>query len=185
MGGSSAEAGSEFSRIVGPERLGARAIEERIEATAQERVLLQDRLGLLGLDCLSASCRIRSGLGGLVLVSCDWRAEVAQACVVTLDPVCQAVEGRLQASFLTSNHEAGQRSEAVQEIVVEPEGEDPPEPLPPAGIDLGELVVQDLAVSLDPYPRSEGAVLPTGFEAEDEGPADHPFAALKVLKGKE
>ncbi|HIP78899.1 MAG TPA: hypothetical protein EYH07_10605 [Kiloniellaceae bacterium] len=73
----------------------------------------------------------------------------------------------------------------VQEIVVEPEGEDPPEPLPPEGIDLGELVVQELAVSLDPYPRAEGAVVPPGYEAEDEGPADHPFAALKVLKGKE
>ncbi|WP_420348545.1 hypothetical protein [Pelagibius sp.] len=106
---------------------------------------------------------------------------------MTLDPVHQALEGCLRTSFLTSGAGAGagDRGEAVHEIVVDPEGEDPPEPLPLEGIDLGELVVQDLAVSLDPYPRAEGAVLPPDYQAQDEVAADHPFAALKVLKGKE
>src|SRR3546814_17044110 len=38
--------------------------------------------------------------------------------------------------------------------------EDPPEPFENGCIDLGEIVVQHLAVALDPYPRAPGAELP-------------------------
>jgi len=40
-------------------------------------------------------------------------------------------------------------------------------------------VAQQLAVSLDPYPRAPGAALPAGLEPSGEG---NPFAALAALK---
>ena len=181
MGGSSAEAQSEFSRTVGPERLGDQKIVEQIEATEAERERVRGRLDLLGLDWLSAKCRIAQGLGGMVTVECDWEADLAQACVVTLEPVMQALSGRFQALYRANEGEAT----VENDVTVDPEADDPPEPLPPAGIDLGELVVQELAVALDPYPRLEGAELPRQYQSlEEEGDA-HPFAALKVLKSKE
>ena len=181
MGGSSAKAPSEFSRTIGLERLANRAIDERIEATAGERDLVKERLGLLALDQFVADCRVSQELGGLVRVDCDWRADLAQACVVTLEPIEQSLSGRFQALYQAQEGAAVPEAE----IMVDPEAEDPPEPLPSAGIDLGELAVQELAVALDPYPRMAGAEIPSRYQPpEDEGVAN-PFDALKVLKSKE
>ena len=181
MGGSSAKAPSEFSRIVGLERLADRVIDERVEATAGERDLVKERLGLLTLDRLSADCRLSQGLGGLVRVDCDWQADLAQACVVTLEPIEQSLSGRFQVLYQARGGEAV----VEDEVLVDPEADDPPEPLPAAGIDLGELAVQELAVALDPYPRIAGAEVPSRYQPpEDDGVAS-PFAALKVLKSKE
>lgn len=181
MGGSSAKAPSEFSRIIGLERLANRAIEERIEATAGERGLVKERLGLQALDQFAAECRVSQGLGGLVRVDCDWRAEVAQACVVTLEPIEQSLSGRFQVLYQAQDGAAA----PGEEVLVDPEAEDPPEPLPAEGIDLGELAVQELAVALDPYPRIAGAEIPSRYQPpEDEGEVN-PFDALKVLKSKE
>lgn len=181
MGGSSAEAPSEFSRTVGLERLGDQKIVEQIAATEAERDQVRGRLDLLGLDRLSAKCRIAPGLGGLVKVDCDWEADLAQACVVTLEPVMQSLSGRFQVLYRAYEGE----STVESDVTVDPVADDPPEPLPLAGIDLGELVVQELAVALDPYPRLEGVELPRQYQPSEEEGEAHPFAALKVLKSKE
>jgi len=55
--------------------------------------------------------------------------------------------------------------------------------LPAEGIDLGELVVQELAVALDPYPRAPGAEVPEAYRPPEVEEESGPFAALKVLKG--
>lgn len=181
MGGSSAKAQSEFSRIVTLDRLGDRKIAERIEATAAEREQVKARLGLLGLDQLVADCEVRRGLGDLVQVGAAWSAEVTQTCVVTLEPLRQSLKGDLQASFQSSRGAAV----AEDEVMVDALEEDPPEVLPSDGIDLGELVVQELAVSLDPYPRRSGAAIPGEFGPSDDPGETGPFAALKALKGED
>ena len=46
-------------------------------------------------------------------------------------------------------------------------------------IDLGELVAQQMGITIDPYPRKEGAALPkTEFGPKIEEP--HPFADLTL-----
>jgi hypothetical protein len=63
-------------------------------------------------------------------------------------------------------------------------GDDPPETLGPDGLDLGEAVVQQLALALEPYPRSEGATLGAlewrGEDHQDAG-GESPFKDLKTL----
>ena len=59
-----------------------------------------------------------------------------------------------------------------------------PEPLGPEGLDLGEAVVQQSAISLDPYPRADGATLEAlGWRGEDRDDAarESPFKGLKAL----
>jgi hypothetical protein len=68
--------------------------------------------------------------------------------------------------------------------VVDPEADDPPEVLPAEGLDLGELVVQELAVVLDPYPRAPGAEVPAEFQPSEAEEVKGPFAALAALKVK-
>ncbi len=74
--------------------------------------------------------------------------------------------------------------EGAREGVVEPEAEEPPEPVGPHGIDLGEAVAQQLAIALDPYPRAPEAALPEEPRAGAGGAraAEGPFAALESLK---
>lgn len=181
MGGSSEKALSEFSRTVDLERLGGQTTVERIEATSSERTLVAARLSLLGLERLQADCRICPGLAGLVRVECEWEADLIQACVVTLEPVRSQLSGHFSTSYLTESVEVS----AGPEVLIDPEAEDPPEALPAEGIDLGELVVQELAVTLDPYPRREGAGLPSRFGPPEGEQKASPFAALEVLKSKE
>ncbi len=177
----------EFSRLVPLGELARPEIDMDLEATAEERAALAKRLGLLGLDRLTATVRLRRKAGSqTILVTGRLVADVVQSCVVTLEPVPARVEEPLRLSY-TLAAARRQRDDAVPEmVVVEPEGDDPPDPVGPAGIELGEAVVQQLSLALDPYPRAPGAALDRrdwvadggAEEGEDEGP----FGVLKALR---
>jgi uncharacterized metal-binding protein YceD (DUF177 family) len=110
-------------------------------------------------------------------------AEVEQACVVTLEPVRRALSLEVGRRWLPAA-ELGPEPEDGAEITAD--AEEAPEPLG-AEIDLAEVLVEALALAIDPYPRAEGAefegkiVGPPGAEAlTDE--AARPFAGLAELK---
>ncbi len=168
--------GNEFSRLVPLERVKRHEVREHIAADDAERKALAARFGLIGLESLVADVRLRRhGKGPLVEVSGRWSAEVVQACVVSLEPV----RSKLEESF-TSLYSS--ELETSEEIFVDIEAEDQPEPIGPEGIDIGEAVAQQLALALDPYPRLAGVQLPDGRDESE--PTAGPFAALKVLKRK-
>ncbi len=177
----------EFSRPIARERLGGQVIVEEISATAHERAALARRFGLLGFDLLRATAKIGpvDGTAGLLRLGGRLSAEVSQTCVITQEPVAS----RVAADFtLLYSLEPGPASApvgvAAAEVVVDPEAEDPPEPLGPGGLDLGEAVAQQLALALNPYPRAPGAALaevPGAPVAADAGPRAG-FAVLEALK---
>lgn len=181
MSGSSAKATNEFSRIVTPDRLGGAKLTESIEASSAERAAVARRLGILAVDRLTARLTVKNFGRDLVRVQGPWDAEVQQACVVTLEPVAQRVVGELEASYEAAGRSGPQDD---GEVLVDPEAADPPEILPDEGIDLGELVVQELAVALDPYPRAEGAEVPREYRPPQVEEEEGPFAVLKRLKGE-
>lgn len=177
------EPAPEFSRPIPRERLDGQVITEEISATPQERAALARRFRLAGLDLLRATAIIEpaegaDGKAGLLRLSGHLSAEVRQACVVSLAPVARRVE---EDFTLLYSLEPGPTpgAEAV-EVVVDPEAEEPPEPLGPGGLDLGEAVAQQLAGALDPYPRAPGAA----FEEAPEPPgvAGRGFAVLEALR---
>jgi hypothetical protein len=98
--------------------------------------------------------------------------------VVTLDPLEARVEGAFERRFLP---DLGETDEP--DVFVEPEGEDPPESLG-REIDLGEILVEELSLGLDPYPRKPGAELETAAEGQSAPREKSPFAALAKLKPK-
>ncbi len=196
----------EFSRPIAGERLDGRVIVEEILATPQERAALARRLGLLGLDLLRATAKIEpadgpdgpdgQGDGRLLRLSGHLSAELSQACVVTLEPVASRIEEDFTLLY-GLEPDSTPAVEAAAEVVVDPEAEAPPEPLGPGGLDLGEVVAQQLAVALDPYPRAPGAALAevlgatggagggTGAaEGAETGPRGG-FAVLEALKRRE
>jgi uncharacterized metal-binding protein YceD (DUF177 family) len=175
---------AEFSRPVSADQIGNQEVTREIEASPAERAALAERLDLIALDALTATLRLRRLPDGLIWLSGRLVAEVVQSCVVTLAPI----PSRCAVEFTMRFGAVGQAPESLREIEVASEGEDEPEPLVDGQIDLGESVVQQLAVSLDPYPRAPGAALPealaTGDDAEGPGGAEKsPFIALAKLKG--
>ena len=173
--------GPEFSRPCSVATLDEDVVIERIEATAAERAALARRLDLLALDRLAAVLRIRRPEGGTVVaVAGHFEADVTQACVVSLAPLRRQV-----AEDFTALYSLGPvGSEDAGPLEFDATADDPPEPLGPEGLDLGEAVVQQLAVALDPYPRDEGATLEAlgwGGKDRDEAARDSPFKGLEIL----
>jgi len=160
----------EMFRPLRPAAVGPQGRHERLEATPQERAALAQRLGLLGLDSLSAEIDLTPAPGNAVRARGTLRAAVVQECVVTLDPVPQTVEAPIDWRILPPGEEPSEElDDGPDEIESEPDG----------SFDLGEALVQDLALALDPYPRAPGAELPS--EASDRKPS--PFDALRALGG--
>jgi hypothetical protein len=169
----------EFSRPFPADQAGSREVTRDIEASPAERAALADRLDLIALDSLSASLRVRRLPDGLIRVSGRLDADVVQSCVVTLAPVASHCAAEFSMRF-----GAGAMPEVPHEIEIDSEGEDEPEPIADGQIDLGEAVVQQLAVSLDPYPRAPGAALPEdAAEGGAESGKESPFGSLARLRG--
>ena len=104
-------------------------------------------------------------------------ADVVQTCVVTLEPVAARVTDTVEREFTLRSDVAAVR----QEVDVEPGAEDPPDLVEGGEIDIGAVVIEALALAIDPYPRKPGAVL----EYQPENPPDPgPFAALAKLKNR-
>jgi uncharacterized metal-binding protein YceD (DUF177 family) len=170
----------EFSRRIDLASLEAREVVREVEATPAEREALARRLDLIALHALKANLRVRQRSEHVVEVQGAFEADLEQACVVTLEPVPAHLEGKFQQIY------SADAEEPSGEVVVdldEDEEDDLPEPLPEDAIDLGEAVVQQLAVALDPYPRKPGAEIPAEYSGvADPGGQDRPFASLARLR---
>lgn len=151
---------------------------------AEDRALVADFMGLdelreLGFEGALSAC----GSDG-------WEANgtlsalVVQSCVVTLRPVSQYIEETVTRRYIPGL----ESPEEVDVIVSDSDEDDAADPLGEE-IDLAALMLESLALAIDPYPRAEGAELETRVFAEpgvkpmtDEDA--RPFAKLAELKSK-
>jgi hypothetical protein len=164
----------EFSRPVSVEKLIAGGSIYRIEANPAEREALARRFGILGVGELSAELTLRSsGAKGIVRLEGEFVAQVRQSCVVTLAEVAARIDEHFNRAYAP---------EAVDEmdVIVDLDAADPPDPLTDGIVDIGEATAEALALALDPYPRSPGAVFDPSVAGVAEPPS--PFAALAALK---
>ncbi|WP_424942826.1 YceD family protein [Aliiroseovarius crassostreae] len=165
------------------------------ETTAFELVLTPDQCAAIAADIdLPALRKVRFTGSLSPMGKRDWKltghlgATVTQDCVVTLAPVTTRIEEDVTRQWIAG-------------LVVAPEGDEVemPEDVTQEKlgdvIDLGDVLVEALALALPLYPRAEDAALPAQNFAEpgvtpmtDE--AARPFAGLadlrsKLAKGKE
>ena len=175
---------AEFSRPQVADEIGLKRLEFSFEADEGERSALAARFELQSLEHLSAAVSvIRSDKTGHVEVRGHLSASYSQNCVVTLVPVALAVEESIEEFFSDDVDTASDLEINAQIDVDRP---DAPEPIIENVIDLGELVAQQFAVSMEPYPRARGAEIPAdgvtfGLKI-DEPEENNPFAALLRLK---
>jgi uncharacterized metal-binding protein YceD (DUF177 family) len=168
----------EFSRTVRVDQIGREPKRRHIEASAAECARLAERLGLAELKRLVADLELRRLGGGRIELAGELEAELVQLCVVTLEPLPARIRESIALEFLELPAGAEEPSGAS---VIALDQAEPPEPIREGTIDLGEAVVQQLAVAIEPYPRAPGAVAQwPGKESEDEAESAgrRPFAGL-------
>jgi uncharacterized metal-binding protein YceD (DUF177 family) len=137
------------------------------------------------LDCKALDCdlRLRPLRQGRFQMTGTVRAEVVQACVVSLEPLDAVVEENIDVEFWPQDQIAVAAKTDDAGEFFDPEAKDGPEPIENARIVYGRLVFECISAGLDPYPRRPDATL--AWQEKDEDTAKvHPFAALAKLKPK-
>jgi uncharacterized metal-binding protein YceD (DUF177 family) len=151
--------------------------EIEIETTAAERKALAARYSLLSLDALAAQLTVRRDISGEIVVEGRLQADVVQECVITLEPVPEAVAGPIEQRYTLLP------AEPAADLEYGPDDIEPPEPVMGEAIDLGELVAQYLSLTINPYPRAPDADAQADrYQADSR--RDGPFAVLAKLREK-
>ena len=141
---------------------------EKIHVDKVECAAIAERLDILSIESMTADLELFRDLTGDVNMVGRIVADVIQACVVTLEPVGQHIDTPIYQRFSARPEED------------EGDDEDPVEPIVEDTIEVGDVIVQNLALALDPYPRAPDAEFE---EVDDEaGKPTGPFAVLAALR---
>ena len=147
-----------------------------LTADAAECAAIANRLGLVSLDRFNAHA-VLSRDGQKVRATGRIKASLKQACVATGDPCPAHIDEAFEILFLPEPRDG--QADAEVELGAEDldtmfhDG---------SAIEVGSAIVDSLALTLDPYPRSAGAdaaLKEAGVLSEEEA---GPFAALAALK---
>ena len=144
----------------------------KIDCDESECAALAARYGFAAVARLSARLKVKRAGPGHWNVTGKLQAEVTQLCGVTGEPVPESVDFTIEERYCRASEEG-------TDIDVSLDGF---EPLVDGAIDLGEVVAQTLAISVNPWPRSVDA--PHSF-AVGESEKEHPFAGLAALKSSD
>jgi hypothetical protein len=152
-----------------------------VERTASQTQLqaIAAALDLLAVERLAVRYRIEPLPAGRYRLFGELEARIAQACVVTLDPIATDIIDELTVEF-RSSAQLPETGNEEQEILAADEHE----PIESDRLGVGRVVFETLAAAVPPYPRAEDAAL----ERHEAGPAttgsSGPFAALAGWKPK-
>lgn len=153
-----------------------RDIDITVEREAREAIAAQ--LEVTAVDRLQVKLHAVRFRGG-IRVTGQLKALVVQPSVVSLEPVTEEVAEAIDRIFLPGG-EKPYAGKADAEVFVDLEGEDLPDHFEGNEADLSDLIIETLALGIDPYPRLEGESVGLAGDEDDED--DSPFAGLKVLK---
>jgi uncharacterized metal-binding protein YceD (DUF177 family) len=158
---------NEFSRLLPVDRVPNGGCYERLTAEPAECDAVAKRLGLPKIHALAALVRAQPWRDGLKMTGVV-DADIDQVSVVSLEPFRSKVRHELERFFMPADSNV-------------PEGEEIIDLIAGGEVDMGEIVVETLALELDPYPRREGEEF---SPPEEEGApiATSPFAKLAKLK---
>ena len=148
---------------------------------------LANRLAVKSLEefAIDISIRMEKSSTPRVAVDGSLEATVLQNCSVTLELIASKFSIPISLIF---EEEAAEPAHLLEETVVDED--DPPEPMFAGQFDVGDTLVQILAVEINPFPRKPGVSLDSIPEAKarlgsvKDSETDNPFAALAALKDK-
>ena len=171
-----------FSRLVNVKKIKSRGQRETIEASPLERKELADELSISSVDELSFNCVLLPWKKGGVEIRGQVTATVEEVCVVSLDPFKTKLSLEVKRYFAKSY----QAESETQFIDLESTDDELPDVFENDVIDIGDIAVETLALSLSAYPRKPGVVFQDHVESDPESSSDpareNPFDVLQQLK---
>lgn len=150
----------------------------RLVADEPTRMRIVEALDIEGLEGLEAVVEFGSWLDGAV-VDGTIRAVAIRRCGVSLELFPEPIDEPFRITLVPEGSPHAPRPEP--EVEIDLEADDPPEVVVGDSVDLGRLVVEGLALALDPFPRKPGVV----FEPPPTEAPESPFAALAALKTRD
>ena len=177
---SSANPSNPWRHIIAVAQIPDAGLHQDLMASAAQLGELAALAGVRDVKNAHAVFDVMTTAGDRVHVTGRITAIVGQTCVVTLEPIDNAVDEAIDVMFAPPS-----QIPMTAKVVTREEGEDadvpdPPEPIVNGIIDLGQLATEMLFLGIDPYPRAAGVVFEPPKETVD--PDEHPFAVLKALK---
>jgi uncharacterized metal-binding protein YceD (DUF177 family) len=150
-----------------------------VNVPADERAALAEHLGISAVESLDVKLHADKFRGGM-RVHGRVDARIVQPSVISLEPVTQTIGEPVDRVFLPGS-EKSFADQAGAEVFVDVEGEDIPDHFDGTEADLTDLIIETLALAIDPYPHAEGETVGAiDIVAKDE--SDSPFSSLKALK---
>lgn len=173
-----------FSYKVNVAHLSAKPLLVTLEADDRERQGLAQRWGVSSVEAVAAKLEVSRWKRDGVRVKGRVEARITQSCVVTLEPVASQIIETIEALFVPEGSRLARvETSDIGEMIVDAEGPDAPETFHGDMIDLAEICEEFIVLSIDPYPRLEGAELPPVLNgAADDEERESPFAGLSALK---
>jgi hypothetical protein len=163
-----------------------------LSADEATRATVATHLELQGVGRLMATLTVAPVPGGVELTG-RFDADVTQTCVISLEPIMATLSGEISRRFVNAprpwpeppgkGRKAKAKTDEPEEGWVDPD-EDVPDPIVDGQIDLGAVVVEELALAVDPYPRAPGATFKDIAASQPTGEPrrESPFAALAGFK---
>ena len=170
-----------FDAVVRIDKLpaGGRSIAVDADETACKAIA--EAMNILSVERFKASLTVTPLRGGLRALG-HVEAAVTQASVVSFEPVAETISEDIDRVFLPAPREK-QAPAAGAEVYVDLENDDFPDHIDGPEVDLSALLLETLALALDPYPRRPGESLESlGISTGEE--EEGPFAKLARLKGE-
>jgi hypothetical protein len=184
----------EWSFEVLVDEIGESGLVKEALANETECKDIARRLDVEKILNLKASVHLFQDKGSITIhAKGSFSADVVQKCVVSLEPVNSHINEEFEVWFSDTEHvvslnQVRQEKESnKKDTEVEiPSEKDDPEAVIDGRIELGEIIIQNLALSINPYPHAEGAVYKNVCDHPDDdankNPRHKPFAELKNWK---
>ena len=168
-----------FDAIVRIDRLPAAGRTLEVELDEPTRAKLAAELKLSAVEAFSAKLSVVPLRGGLRAQG-QLSARIIQPSVVSFEPVSQDISEGIDRVFLPQDSKAKAPTPG-SEIFIDLEDDDFPDHIDGPEVDLSALLVETLALAIDPYPRlADEDVNALGLN--DDAAASGPFADLAKLK---
>lgn len=122
---------------------------------------------------------------GLTLTG-EFHAEIEQECIATLEPVFTKLNENFERQFLPERSSEYKLPEIIDgEMILDPEANDLPDIIEGDTLNLWDVLIEEMILAIDPFPRSETA--DNQAESVEETPEElpepthKPFSDLKTL----
>jgi uncharacterized metal-binding protein YceD (DUF177 family) len=162
-------------------RLGNAGETVVITADEAQRAAIAKWAGILSLESFEATVEIKKRDASRFDLAFHLTADLAQACVVSLEPVPGRIDHRFnrELHFIGPTRHKQIADDSVPELVLDIE-EEGPEVIESLHYDLAGPILEEFVLSLEPYPRRPGVEFAPQSDQQDR--PESPFAVLKTLK---